>query len=110
MVAAARALTAVPCHACLGAILGYYVGQGRFNADKKSSVRLGLLVAIMLHGLYDFPLLVMIRLDSDSPAKLALSWGLFVSSMAVLGVEIVWTRRIVKRLRRQQVQADEGSN
>ncbi|MHC4329963.1 MAG: PrsW family intramembrane metalloprotease [Planctomycetota bacterium] len=33
MVAAARALTAVPCHACLGAILGYYVGQGRFNAE-----------------------------------------------------------------------------
>ncbi len=30
-VAVMRALTSVPCHACLGDILGYYVGQARFN-------------------------------------------------------------------------------
>jgi len=110
MVAVARALTAVPCHACLGAILGYYVGQERFSTGRKGYARLGLLVAIVLHGLYDFPLLVMIRLGGYSPGKWALSWALLVCSLAVLVVEIVWTRRIVKRLRRQQVQVDEPSS
>jgi len=105
MVAVARAFTAVPCHACLGAILGYYVGQEHFSVDRKCYARLGLLVAIVLHGLYDFPLFVMIRLDDNSSGKWELSWALLVCSLAVLVVEIVWTRRIVKRLRRQQVQA-----
>lgn len=100
MVAAARALTAVPCHACLGAILGYYVGQGHFNANRKNSILLGLLIAISLHGLYDFPLLVMTRLDGYSPEK----WGLLICSLLVLVVMIIWTRRIVRNLRQQQIQ------
>lgn len=107
IVAVSRALTAVPCHACLGAIMGYYVGQERFITNRKASALLGLLVAIVLHGLYDFPLLVMIRLGSYSPGNWALSWELFAFSLVVLVVEIAWTRRIVKQLRRQQVQANE---
>lgn len=104
-VAVVRALTAVPCHACLGAILGYYVGQGRFSADQKGSARLGLFIAIVLHGLYDFPLLVMVRLGGRPHGNSALSLVLLICSLAVLAVEIVWTRRIVKRLRQKQIQA-----
>jgi len=103
-VAAARALTAVPCHACLGAILGYYVGQARFNIERKVSVWMGLFVAIIIHGLYDFPLFVMRGLGDYSPENLVLFLGLNVFFLAILTFAIVWTLKIVRRLRREQVQ------
>jgi RsiW-degrading membrane proteinase PrsW (M82 family) len=103
-IAIARAFTAVPCHACLGAILGYYVGQARFNIERRNFARLGLLVAIVLHALYDFPLLVIPRLGEHSPTKPVSVVGLLVVALAVLVFEIVWTLRIVRRLHREQIQ------
>jgi len=52
--ALARGVTAVPCHATLGAIMGYYAGRGVFSKFHRFPffVRsLGL--PILLHGLYD---------------------------------------------------------
>ena len=107
IVAVVRAFTAVPCHACLGAILGYYVGQARFDIRRKMTPRLGLFVAILLHALYDFPLLVMAGLDEDSSEKSVWVVGLLIFALAVLVFEIVWTLRIVRRLRREQIQDNE---
>ena len=107
IVAVARALTAVPCHACLGAILGYYVGQARFKGERKISAWLGLLVATLLHALYDFPLLAMRGLDNVG-GQLGLVLGLLVFFLAVFVFEIVWTLRIIRRLRREQVQVTAG--
>jgi RsiW-degrading membrane proteinase PrsW (M82 family) len=104
IVAVARALTAVPCHACLGAILGYYVGQARFKGERKVSAWLGLLVATLLHALYDFPLLAMRELDDDVGRQLGSVLGLLVFFLAVFVFEIVWTLRIIRRLRREQIQ------
>jgi RsiW-degrading membrane proteinase PrsW (M82 family) len=56
--ALSRAFTAVPCHAFLGAIMGFYVGQARFDSGRRGRLlATGLFVAILFHGLYDFPLL-----------------------------------------------------
>lgn len=103
-----RAFTAVPGHAFVGAILGYYVGQSRFGLGRRPSVWLGLVVAIILHGLYDFPLLAIGKLASDtgelSDAQALLILGLVVFVLAVLFIEAVWTFRLVRRLRREQEQ------
>ena len=110
IVAVARAFTAVPCHACLGAIMGYYVGQARFNTRQKVSGRTGLLVAVILHGLYDFPLLVLPRLGRYAHAKSALLLGMLALFLAVFAFKVIWTLRIVRRLRREQVQVSKWSN
>lgn len=99
--AISRALTAVPCHACLGAILGYYIGQARFR-NKPVLARWGLLIAILLHAMYDFPLMVMDQLDPATGVTMTLVLGLIVFFLIVFGGEITWTVRIVRRLHRDQ--------
>jgi RsiW-degrading membrane proteinase PrsW (M82 family) len=54
----ARAFLAVPGHAFFGAIMGYYIGRAKFNKEKEGSLLFkGILLAVFLHGLYDFLLL-----------------------------------------------------
>ena len=54
----ARAFLAIPGHAFFGAIMGYYIGRAKFNKEKeKRLIVKGVLLAIFLHGLYDFLLL-----------------------------------------------------
>lgn len=105
-VAITRAITAVPCHACLGAILGYYVGQARFKNNGRLAW-FGLMVAIALHALYDFPLMVLAELNVDSDAFIGLGLGLFVFFVVVFTIEITWTLKIVKRLHRDQLVATQ---
>jgi RsiW-degrading membrane proteinase PrsW (M82 family) len=55
--ALARAFTAVPSHALDGAVMGYFIGRAHFATDPGERLRLnflGLLLAILFHGLYDF--------------------------------------------------------
>jgi RsiW-degrading membrane proteinase PrsW (M82 family) len=85
--ALSRAFTAVPCHAFLGAIMGYYVGQARFNSRQRGRLlATGLILAIILHGLYDFPLLTIQALNlGDRPVT---PWETFQVS-ALSGMTIV---------------------
>src|SRR5262245_31387447 len=52
-----RTFTALPAHACFGAIMGYYVGQARCNSRWPFSPWRGYAVAVALHSLYDFPVM-----------------------------------------------------
>jgi len=108
-VALIRAFTAVPAHACLGAILGYYVGRAGFRARYKGTAARGLAIAVLLHGLYDFPLLSMeyasqqAALGGPAPEQaLPLGW-LFLVFAAVFFYMVYWTLRTVGRLRREQL-------
>lgn len=58
-VAVMRSLTAVPAHALFGATMGYFIGQAEFGAaqTRRRALALSLVVPILLHGLYDFPLM-----------------------------------------------------
>jgi RsiW-degrading membrane proteinase PrsW (M82 family) len=52
-----RAFTAVPGHAMMGVVMGYFVGLAKFSKGTgKSGLMLltGLLAATIVHGLYDF--------------------------------------------------------
>ena len=48
--------TAVPSHACDGIILGYFMSKGKFSPNPKRHLAKGLLLVMVLHGIYDFGL------------------------------------------------------
>lgn len=58
-VALLRSITAVPAHAMFGVAMGYYLGIAKFVREpyKSRYFRKGLIVPIILHGIYDFILL-----------------------------------------------------
>ena len=54
-----RAVSAVPFHAMAGAIMGYYFGLAHFIPNKRRPyLILALLVPFLLHGAYDYPLIL----------------------------------------------------
>ena len=68
-VAAMRSVTSVPCHAFLGAIMGYYVGMGKFSSNSRPWLRKAWLIPVVLHGLYDLPLMWVENAYSMTDAK-----------------------------------------
>lgn len=53
-----RAFTAVPAHGLFAVIMGYYVGKARFSSTgRRRLLAKGWLLALSLHGAYDFFLL-----------------------------------------------------
>ena len=54
-VAIMRMFSAIPAHALMGVIMGYYIGKAKFDIDnKKTLIFKGLFGAILLHGAYDY--------------------------------------------------------
>ncbi|MCK4749468.1 MAG: PrsW family intramembrane metalloprotease, partial [Bacteroidales bacterium] len=54
-----RAITAVPAHALFGVTMGYYFGIAHMYTELRSGyLRRALLIPILLHGIYDFILMV----------------------------------------------------
>jgi len=106
-VAIMRAITAVPGHAFTGAIMGYYVGQARFRPDCRSRlIWTGFIIAVLLHGFYDTPILTMKAMMDGTP-RLPKSnnemAGLLILVMAVvLVVEWAWAVKVTKRARYEQ--------
>lgn len=49
-----RMFTAVPAHALFGIFMGYFIGKAKFSNKKGLYLFLGLFIAIVMHGLYDF--------------------------------------------------------
>ena len=47
-----RAVTAVPLHAIASGIMGYYIGYSKFSGT--NALVKGLLIAVIIHGLYNF--------------------------------------------------------
>jgi len=98
-VAVSRAFSAVPFHAFAGAILGYYVGQAKFRPEEKWLLIVkGYGAVMLLHGLYDFPLLTLMAVKTASSGGL-----LGLVTVFVLVIEWRWALRLVRRLRREQL-------
>jgi RsiW-degrading membrane proteinase PrsW (M82 family) len=53
-----RAFTAVPVHATFGIIMGYFMGKAKFAKNRIQLNLLGLLLATLFHGSYDFFLFI----------------------------------------------------
>jgi RsiW-degrading membrane proteinase PrsW (M82 family) len=48
-----RMITAVPGHAFFGVILGYFMGRAKFSVNRARHLLHGLVVVVLLHGIYD---------------------------------------------------------
>lgn len=105
-VALLRAVTAVPGHGFLGAIMGYFVGralasQGR---ERRGLLWRALLIPTVLHGLYDTPLLAAARIDDPfASATGILVLLLLPMALAIVVGEAWWALRLVRRLRAEQL-------
>jgi protease PrsW len=98
-VAISRAFSAVPFHAFAGAILGYYVGQAKFHPEEKWLwIMKGYAAVMLLHGLYDFPLMTLMAVEKASSGGL-----LALITVVVLLVGWRWALRLVRRLRKEQL-------
>ena len=96
-VAVTRAVTAVPAHACFGAVMGYYYAQARFGSSGERSLVPVLAVPILLHGLYDLPLFLLY--SQENPVVIL---GLYVFFVILLCYIYIRTRAIVAELQAQQ--------
>ena len=76
-----RAFTAVPLHAVASGIMGYYLALSKFG--NRQTIGRGLLIAIIIHGLYDFFLFTG-------------TW-LAVFVIPLLIVSIIWLLRLFKK-------------
>ena len=57
-VALIRAFTAVPAHATFGILMGYFMGIAKFSNNRIKWNLIGLFLAIVFHGAYDFFLFI----------------------------------------------------
>ncbi|MEI6171871.1 MAG: PrsW family glutamic-type intramembrane protease [bacterium] len=104
--AAVRSVTAVPMHAIMGAVLGYYVARARFGGGRRIDIWKGWGIAVLMHGLYDFGPMAFSRLAGQEtpPAGMGLLLlGFLLLFLAVVITSGVFMGRLIRRLRAEQL-------
>jgi len=81
--AVGRAFTAVPLHALNGVIMGYFLGRSHFMEEPEGRLKsnfMGVTLAILFHGIYDFFALMIFVLPPSAAgwSVVGLFWTLFV--------------------------------
>jgi len=84
-----RMFTAVPLHAVCAIFMGYFVGRAKFSEHKARNLFLGLLIAVIIHGLYDFFLF-----QKDIPALWIFSFLTLAASIGLSFIAIYKHRKI----------------
>ena len=80
-----RAFTAVPAHGVFAVVMGYFVGRAKFDAESRILLILqGFLMAVLLHGAYDF------FLFQENIPMLG-----FVSFIGLV-ISVVYARRLIR--------------
>jgi len=82
-VAILRAFTAVPAHATFGIIMGYFMGKAKFSKKKSRWNLIGLTMAILFHGAYDFFLFINFIPGISIGAFISLVIGIILSRKAI---------------------------
>jgi len=80
-----RAFTAVPAHATFGILMGYFMGKAKFSDNRVKYNLLGLLIATLFHGAYDFFLFI-----NFIP-------GIAIGAFVSLIIGIVLSRKAIKK-------------
>ena len=78
-----RAFTAVPAHATFGVLMGYYMGKAKFSNNKIKFNLMGLFLAVMFHGAYDFFLFINFIPGISIGAFVSLIIGIILSRKAI---------------------------
>lgn len=79
-----RAFTAIPAHATFAILMGYFIGKAKFSTNKRRLNLIGLLLAIVFHGAYDFFLFI-----DFVP-------GIWVGAFVSLFIGILLSRKAIK--------------
>ena len=82
-VAILRAFTAVPAHATFGVLMGYFMGKAKFAKNPSKYNLLGLFLAVLFHGAYDFFLFIDFIPGIWIGAFVSLGLGLYLSRKAI---------------------------
>lgn len=107
-----RALFAVPGHFLFGVLMGYFLSLAKFTPEKrKHYIFLGLLFAIVAHGLYDWLLMFVDRLSNMDSDLAHLVAGLVYP--AFLGGDVllwIFGMKLVRKHQRNSLrQAEENA-
>ena len=78
-----RAFTAVPAHATFAVLMGFFMGRAKFSKQPIRYNLLGLLLATIFHGAYDFFLFINFIPGISVGAFASLAVGLFLSRKAI---------------------------
>lgn len=84
-VALLRAFTAVPAHATFAILMGYFMGKAKFGKRRITMNLIGLALAVLFHGAYDFFLFI-----DFVP-------GIWIGAFVSLIIGIVLSRKAIKR-------------
>ncbi len=78
-----RAFTAVPAHATFAVLMGFFMGKAKFSQNRRRLNLLGLVLAILFHGTYDFFLFLEFIPGIWIGAFISLFIGLILSRKAI---------------------------
>lgn len=78
-----RAFTAVPAHATFGILMGYFMGKAKFTNQRAKWNLVGLLTAVIFHGIYDFFLFINFIPGISIFAFVSLAIGIWLSKKAI---------------------------
>ncbi|TYP98070.1 RsiW-degrading membrane proteinase PrsW (M82 family) [Tenacibaculum adriaticum] len=78
-----RAFTAVPAHATFAILMGFFMGKAKFSKNKRLFNLIGLLLAILFHGAYDFFLFIDFVPGISVGAFVSLLTGFFLANKAI---------------------------
>lgn len=80
-IAILRMFSAIPLHAACGVLMGYYVGLAKFDSTNEvKNLFIGLLLAIILHGIYNYFLFLG---STGFLSMIALAIGLYFSNKSI---------------------------
>lgn len=103
LVVGLRAITAIPMHAALGAIMGWYVSRWRFRPyGRIRSLLAALVVPMILHGLYDWPLLSLSEMEDSAEPSLLLILASLLLPFVLLFVMVRRVYRMMRQMREVQ--------
>lgn len=84
-VALVRAFTAVPAHATFAILMGYFMGKAKFSNNRIKLNLIGLSLAVLFHGTYDFFLFI-----EFIP-------GIWIGAFVSLLVGMILSRRAIRK-------------
>ncbi len=82
-VALLRAITAIPAHATFAILMGYFMGIAKFSKHRRKWNLIGLSLAILFHGTYDFFLFINFIPGVSIGAFISLILGIILSKKAI---------------------------
>ncbi len=82
-VAVIRAVTAIPAHATFSVLMGYFMGKAKFSNNRMKWNLIGLSLAVLFHGSYDFFLFIGFIPGISIGAFISLIIGIVLSKRAI---------------------------